>query len=73
MQVNILRTPSCDELRLALDSLQPSLVYFKGAKHEDGNEVGSLVMGNAEISMPEDISALFGPKLPTAVSYSLYL
>ncbi|KAI4379593.1 hypothetical protein MLD38_005871 [Melastoma candidum] len=49
LQVNVLKTPSCDELRQALELLQPNLVYFEGAKYEDSDEVGSLVLGNAEV------------------------
>lgn len=69
MQVNSLNNPSTDEFRRALESLEPSFLYLRGEQHEDGEELGSLVWRNTYLSTPDDLCALFGSTLPSAVSH----
>lgn len=63
MQVQILVSPTRDEFRKAVDSVQPNIVYFQGERLPN-DEVGSLAWEGAE-----DLPGLFGSSLPTTVCH----
>lgn len=67
IQVHLLKNPSRDEFRTALDTLQPNIVFLQGEQLPN-DEVGSLVWEGLDLSSEEAISGLFGAKLPTTVT-----
>lgn len=61
LEVQTLITPTKDEFRKVMDSVQPNIVYLQGERLPN-DEVGSLVWEGAE-----DLPGLFGSSLPTTV------
>ncbi|XP_031092123.1 AT-rich interactive domain-containing protein 4-like [Ipomoea triloba] len=70
LEVHLLKNPSRDEFRTALDTLQPNIVFLQGEQLPN-DEVGSLVWEGLDLSSEEAISGLFGAKLPTTVYLEL--
>jgi hypothetical protein len=66
MKVQTLCDPEKEQFRKVLESYQPSFVYLQGEQLVN-EEVGSLVWQGVELSIPEDLSELFGTTLPTVV------
>ncbi|XP_076926792.1 AT-rich interactive domain-containing protein 4-like [Bidens hawaiensis] len=60
LEVKTLISPTADDFRKAIDSLQPNIVYFQGQRLLN-NQVGSLVWDT------HDLPALFGSSFPTTV------
>ncbi|GMI81350.1 AT-RICH INTERACTING DOMAIN5 [Hibiscus trionum] len=67
LEVQLLNNPSIDEFRLVLESSEPNIVYFQGKQNADDEDIGSLVLGDADLSSPEAFCGLFGSTLPTTV------
>lgn len=61
MQVQTLISPTADDFRKAIDSLQPNIVYLQGERLVN-DQVGSLLWEAAQ-----DLPALFASTLPTTV------
>lgn len=61
LEVQTLTSPTKDELRKALESVQPNIVYFQGQRLPS-DEVGSLAWDGGH-----DLAGLFGSHLPTTV------
>ncbi|KAI3786229.1 hypothetical protein L1987_45364 [Smallanthus sonchifolius] len=61
LEVQTLITPTADEFRKVIDSVQPNIVYLQGQRLIN-DEVGSLVWEGAQ-----DLPGLFGSSLPTTV------
>lgn len=68
MQVQVLNNPSTDEFRRVLESSEPNILYVQGEQIDDGEEIGSLVLGDVILSTPEALLEIFGSTLPTTVS-----
>ncbi|XP_039032637.1 AT-rich interactive domain-containing protein 4-like [Hibiscus syriacus] len=67
LEVQLLNNPSIDEFRRVLDSSEPNFVYLQGEQNADSEEIGSLVWGGVDLSIPEALCGLFGSTLPTTV------
>lgn len=67
LEVQTLTSPTTDEFRRALESLEPNFVYLQGQQFLNEEEIGPLVWGDVNLSNAEAINGLFGPKLPTTV------
>ncbi|KAI3759807.1 hypothetical protein L6452_07877 [Arctium lappa] len=61
LEVQTLNSPTADEFRKVLDSVQPNIVYLQGERLPN-DEVGSLSWEGAE-----DLPGLFGSALPTTI------
>ncbi|MFS7974657.1 putative chromatin regulator PHD family [Helianthus anomalus] len=61
LEVQTLISPTTDEFRKAVDSVQPNIIFFQGERLIN-DEVGSLVWEGAQ-----DLPGLFGSSLPTTV------
>ncbi|XP_045788753.1 AT-rich interactive domain-containing protein 4-like [Trifolium pratense] len=66
LEVQTLCDPEKEQFRKVLESYQPSFVYLQGEQLVN-EEVGPLVWQGVELSIPEDLSELFGTTLPTVV------
>ncbi|MBA0604091.1 hypothetical protein Godav_016777 [Gossypium davidsonii] len=67
LEVLLLNNPSIDEFRRVLESFEPNIVYLQGEQIVDGEEIGSLVLGDVDLSTPEALCGLFGSTFPTTV------
>ncbi|GKC91048.1 hypothetical protein Tco_1151697, partial [Tanacetum coccineum] len=65
--VQTLTSPTKDELRKAVESVQPNIVYFQGRRLPN-DEVGSLAWEGGH-----DLAGLFGSHLPTTYAALLLL
>ncbi|GAA0158025.1 hypothetical protein LIER_15153 [Lithospermum erythrorhizon] len=70
LEVQVLKRPSINELRRILDSLQPDVVFFQG-EQLPGDETGSLVRDDVNLSSVEAVSELFATVSPTTVYLEL--
>nr|XP_043617569.1 AT-rich interactive domain-containing protein 4 [Erigeron canadensis] len=61
LEVQTLISPTKDEFRKVVDSVEPNIIYFQGERLPN-DEVGSLVWEAAQ-----DLPGLFGSSLPTTV------
>lgn len=68
VQVQLLNNPSIDEFRQVLESFEPNIVYLQGEQIADSEEIGSLVLGEVDLSTPEALCGVFGSTFPTTVS-----
>ncbi|KAB1671073.1 hypothetical protein [Gossypium barbadense] len=66
LEVQLLINPSIDEFRRVFESTEPNIVYFQGEQNAD-EDIGSLVLGDVDLSTPEAICGLFGSTLPSTV------
>ncbi|TYJ32496.1 hypothetical protein E1A91_A05G039100v1 [Gossypium mustelinum] len=66
LEVQLLINPSIDEFRRVFESSEPNIVYFQGEQNAD-EDIGSLVLGDVDLSTPEAICGLFGSTLPSTV------
>ncbi|TYH69238.1 hypothetical protein ES332_D05G041600v1 [Gossypium tomentosum] len=66
LEVQLLINPSIDEFRRLFESTEPNIVYFQGEQNAD-EDIGSLVLGDVDLSTPEAICGLFGSTLPSTV------
>ncbi|KAB2019730.1 hypothetical protein ES319_D07G017100v1 [Gossypium barbadense] len=67
LEVQLLNNPSIDEFRRVLESFEPNIVYLQGEQIVDGEEIGSLVLGDVDLSTPEALCGVFGSTFPTTV------
>ncbi|XP_061361267.1 AT-rich interactive domain-containing protein 4 [Gastrolobium bilobum] len=67
LEVKVLTKPTADELGRVLEQLQPDFVYLQGEQIEDKGEIGSLVLEDFDLSIPEALCGLFSSKLPNTV------
>ncbi|KAG4144457.1 hypothetical protein ERO13_D05G038100v2 [Gossypium hirsutum] len=65
-RLELLINPSIDEFRRVFESTEPNIVYFQGEQNAD-EDIGSLVLGDVDLSTPEAICGLFGSTLPSTV------
>ncbi|GAA0145868.1 hypothetical protein LIER_05954 [Lithospermum erythrorhizon] len=70
LEVQVLKRPNINELQSVLDSLQPNVVYLQG-EQLTGDEIGSLVWDDVDLSSVEAVSELFASVLPTTVYLEL--
>ncbi|XP_024971327.1 AT-rich interactive domain-containing protein 4 [Cynara cardunculus var. scolymus] len=61
LEVQTLNSPTIDEFRKVLDSVQPNIVYLQGERLPN-DDVGSLAWEGAE-----DLTGVFGSSLPTTI------
>ncbi|URD82290.1 ARID BRIGHT DNA-binding domain-containing protein [Musa troglodytarum] len=67
LEVHTLVNPSVDSFREAQISLKPNILYFQGSQLENEEEIGTLVLGDLDVSEPDMFCALVDPPLPTTV------
>ncbi|XVE70779.1 hypothetical protein DITRI_Ditri10aG0098200 [Diplodiscus trichospermus] len=67
LEVQLLNNRSIDEFRRVLESTEPNIVYLRGEHNADSEGIGSLVLGDVDLSSPEALCGLFGSTLPTTV------
>lgn len=63
--------PTAHELSQVLEQLQPDFVYLQGEQLEGSGEIGSLVLEDVDLSIPEALCGFFCSKLPNTVSVLL--
>lgn len=71
VKVQLLINPSIDEFRRVFESSEPNIVYFQGEQNAD-EDIGSLALGDVDLSTPEAICGLFGSTLPSTVSVAWF-
>ncbi|KAG8487601.1 hypothetical protein CXB51_018243 [Gossypium anomalum] len=67
LEVQLLNNPSIDEFRRVFESFEPNIVYLQGEQIADSEEIGSLVLGDVDLSTPEALCGVFGSTFPTTV------
>ncbi|KAK8343498.1 hypothetical protein V6Z12_A07G019000 [Gossypium hirsutum] len=67
LEVQLLNNPSIDEFRRVFESFEPNIVYLQGEQIADSEEIGSLFLGDVDLSTPEALCGVFGSTFPTTV------
>lgn len=67
IEVQVLESPSSDELKQRLDALDPEIIYFQGERVCGTDDVGPLELADCQISSPESLTTLLGDRIPEVV------